>query len=72
MSEPARFEDMPRKPFWAKCPSCSHCWPAAYAPMEVALFAKTVMRAACPMCACSKGILIAKQNDGELLEGQAG
>lgn len=57
-----------RKPFWVKCPTCSHCWPAAYAPMEVEAFAKTVMAARCPMCGQSKGIGVAKQNDGKLLD----
>lgn len=57
-----------RKPFWAKCPTCAHCWPAAYSGMEVSLFAKLVKRAACPMCGCAKGIGIAKQDNGILRE----
>jgi hypothetical protein len=57
-----------RKPFWAKCPKCSHCWAAAYAPMELGAFAKTIMRAACPMCGTHKGVMIAKQHNGKLLE----
>jgi hypothetical protein len=60
----------PRKPFWAKCGSCSHCWPAAYAPMEVMAFARTVKAARCPMCG-GKKILVAKQDDGKLQESEA-
>lgn len=33
-----------RKPFWAKCGACAHCWPAAYAPMEIMAFARAIMR----------------------------
>ncbi len=60
-----------RKPFWAKCGKCSHCWPAAYAPMELHLFASTIMAAVCPMCGANKGIKVAKQDDGKLLEPEA-
>jgi hypothetical protein len=60
-----------RKPFWAKCPECKHCWIAAYTGMEVAAFAKIVMRAACPMCGCAKKIGVAKQDNGKLNEGEA-
>lgn len=56
-----------RKPFWAKCGECSHCWPAAYAPMELAKFAQTIMAARCPMCG-GKKIVVAKQSNGKLLE----
>jgi hypothetical protein len=56
-----------RKPFWAKCGACSHCWPAAYIPMEARAWARLVMRAVCPMCG-SRKVLIAKQNDGVLQE----
>lgn len=56
-----------RKPFWARCGDCAHCWPAAYAPLPVITFARTVMRARCPMCG-SKKVLVAKQDDGKLLE----
>lgn len=52
-----------RKPFWAKCSDCSHCWPAAYTPMEVTAFARTVTASRCPMCG-SKKTVVAKQDDG--------
>lgn len=62
----------PRKPFWTKCKPCGHCWVAAYAPMELTAFAKTIGAARCPMCgAGGKAILVAKQKDGELREGAA-
>lgn len=57
-----------RKPFWVKCPTCSHCWAVAYQPMEVSAFCDLVKRAACPMCGETKHIGIAKQDDGKLLE----
>lgn len=56
-----------RKPFWAKCRKCSHCWPAAYAPMPITDFCRTAKRAVCPMCGDTKPV-IAKQDDGKLLE----
>lgn len=56
-----------RKPFWAKCGDCSHCWAAAYLPMEMKACAKLLMRAACPMCGGRK-VFIAKQDDGVLQE----
>ena len=56
-----------RKPFWAKCADCGHCWAAAYAPMEIMTFARTVKAARCPMCGCKKSV-VAKQDDGKLLE----
>lgn len=56
-----------RKPFWAKCGECSHCWAAAYLPMEATACAKLLIRAACPMCA-SRKVFIAKQHDGVLQE----
>ncbi len=59
-----------RKPFWAKCPACAHCWIAAYTGIEVELFAKLVKRAACPMCGETKKIGIAKQDNGKLLENR--
>jgi hypothetical protein len=58
-----------RKPFWAKCPTCAHCWPAAYAPLEVEIFARLVKKAACPMCGETKHIGVARQDQGKLLEG---
>jgi hypothetical protein len=61
------------KPFWARCinPDCFHCWPAAYAPMEMALFAEVVSANAryCPKCGTGKPV-IAKQTDGVLEEPQ--
>ena len=59
----------PRKPFWAKCKPCGHCWPIAYLPLEVSAVVKAGKRATCPMCAATgKEIGIAKQDDGKLLE----
>lgn len=57
-----------RKPFWAKCPTCSHCWPIVYMPIAVELMAKATKRATCPMCGETKKIGIAKQDEGKLLE----
>lgn len=56
-----------RKPFWARCGECNHCWAAAYAPMQLSKIAKILRACICPRCA-SKKIFVAKQNDGELLE----
>ncbi len=56
-----------RKPFWAKCP-CGHTWPVCYLPMEAARAAKLMQRAQCPMCGEKKGLTVAKQADGVLLE----
>jgi hypothetical protein len=60
-----------RKPFWVKCTSCSHCWSPAYIPMDVSAFVKATRRPVCPMCGASgKGIVLAAQIDGVLLEGR--
>lgn len=56
-----------KKPFWAKCRACSHCWPAGYLPMEATAFCKIAMRAYCPMCGEGKP-WIAKQDNGVLQE----
>ena len=57
------------KPFWAKCRSCNHIWPAAFLPMEVEQCAKLLMKTHCPKCAAGpKEITFAKQDNGELLE----
>jgi hypothetical protein len=45
-----------RKPFWAKCPKCAHCWAACYTPLPVDTFARLMKRATCPMCGETKGI----------------
>lgn len=58
-----------KKPFWAKCDVCKHCWPAAYLPMEMGLVAKLMKGLRCPKCGVgSKKILIAKQDNGILKE----
>lgn len=54
-----------RKPFWAKCADCNHCWPVAYLPMEMSKAGKLMRGLKCPMCAATgKRIVIAKQDDG--------
>ena len=53
-------------PFWARC-ECGHTWVAAYAPMDLAKFAKVVGRATCPKCAETKKIYLAKQDNGVLI-----
>lgn len=58
------------KPFWAKCAACSHCWPAAWFPMEAALFADIAKSARCPKCG-SRQVVVARQDDGTLLEDTA-
>lgn len=61
-----------RKPFWAKCTGCSHCWPAAYLPMALDAAARLMKAAKCPMCGKGpKGIVVAKQKDGKLNEPEA-
>lgn len=67
MTEPSEK----RKPFWAKCGGCSHCWPAAYVPMEAITFGRTIKAARCPMCGSKKNV-VAKQDDGKLLEPENG
>ncbi len=61
----------PRKPFWARCAACGHCWPLAYLPMAAVTAAQVMRRAACPACGESKNIFAAKQNDGTLNEAAA-
>lgn len=56
-----------RKPFWAKCGACLHCWPAAYLPMAMDKCAEVLKSPRCPMCG-GKNVLVAKQDDGKLLE----
>lgn len=57
-----------KTPFWARCAACGHCWAAAYLPMDVETFAKTIGGGRrCPACGGGK-IVVAKQNDGTLLE----
>lgn len=58
----------PKKPLWARCGSCGHCWPALYAPMSLAIAALLMQRAACPACGESKSIFVAQQRDGVLRE----
>ena len=57
-----------RKPFWAKCEPCGHCWAVYYLPMPVERLKR--YRYVCPMCGAGpRGIVVARQNDGVLLEG---
>lgn len=58
-----------KKPFWAKCAKCSHCWPCAYLPIELGVMGKLLKKLQCPMCAAeSKDVLVAKQDNGVLQE----
>lgn len=57
------------KPFWAKCRKCSHCWPVAYLPMDMARFGRLLGRICCPKCMDRKPV-IARQDNGVLLEGR--
>lgn len=52
---------------WAKCPKCNHCWPAAYYPIEMSKLGNILSHAVCPK-GCNDAPLVAKQNDGVLLE----
>ncbi|KKL67728.1 hypothetical protein LCGC14_2132070 [marine sediment metagenome] len=55
------------KPLWAKCAECDHCWPVVYLPMIVAKAAELALKHSdCPKCGGTG--MVAKQNDGELLE----
>jgi len=60
-----------RKPFWAKCGDCGHCWQAAYLPMPLADAARLLGRAACPACASTRA-MVARQADGVLIEPEVG
>ena len=56
------------KPFWLKCEQCNHCWIAAYWPILATRFCKLVKTARCPKCAERQKVIVAKQEDGKLLE----
>ena len=60
-------DDRATKPFWAKCRKCSHCWPAAYYPMDIMTIARITKNVRCPKCGDGKPV-VAKQCDGELRE----
>ena len=61
--------DEPKRPFWAKCWGCGHCWPAAYLPMPMGLAGKVLGKLHCPMCGEGpKKVGIAKQDNGRLME----
>lgn len=72
MTDPRARSDPPagKRPFWAKCGACGHCWVAAYLPMEMAKAASLLGRARCPM-GCDPPVFIARQHDGELQEPAA-
>lgn len=55
------------KALWAKCSVCLHCWPAAYYPIDMARMAQVLKGVACPR-GCASPPLLAKQEDGVLLE----
>jgi hypothetical protein len=57
-----------RKPFWVKCTADGHVWAAAYSLMDAETFGATIQAARCPWCGARKGIVVAKQNDGQLNE----
>lgn len=59
----------PDKAFWAMCPACRHCWPAAFLPMEVEAAARLMIAARCPK-GCDSRPVVPKQSDGALLEEQ--
>lgn len=63
--------DEPKKPFWAKCGDCAHCWPMAYLPMDVSKLSQVIGRKPrCPKCASTK-VFVAKQDNGVLQEPEA-
>lgn len=56
------------KPLWAKCVKCALCWPIAYLPMNMKLFAKITKGGfRCPRCGDAKPV-VAKQDNGILQE----
>ena len=55
------------KPFWAKCTKCSHCWAAAFLPMDIRTLAKVTRNVRCPRCGSPKPV-VAKQDNGVLQE----
>lgn len=59
-----------KRPFWARCSACGHCWPVAYLPMDMSTVARLAGRAACPQCGDRKSV-VAKQHEGVLQEVQA-
>lgn len=61
-----------KKPLWAKCGQCEHCWPCAYLPIDLAVMGKLLKKLHCPMCAAdSKDVFVAKQTNGVLEEPSA-
>lgn len=60
--------DVGDKPLWAKCAKCSHCWPVAFLPMPMNIFAKVAKGGfRCPRCGDAKPV-VAKQDNGILKE----
>lgn len=58
------------KALWGKCPSCGHCWAAAYYPLTLRSFATIAKNhSTCPKCGAAGRL--AKQRDGVLLEPSA-
>lgn len=55
------------KALWAKCPTCAHCWPAAYYPIDLGVLARVVGGVVCPK-GCTERSILAKQDDGVLQE----
>ncbi|MBX3579981.1 MAG: hypothetical protein KF723_22485 [Rhizobiaceae bacterium] len=58
-------------PFWLKCGKCGNCWEIYKTPIDMGLAAKLMSRALCTACgATAKHLLLAKQENGILLEGR--
>lgn len=55
------------KALWAKCPTCAHCWPAAYYPIDLGVLARIVGGVVCPK-GCAEPSILAKQHNGVLHE----
>lgn len=70
IAEAARAQEA-TKALWAKCSTCGHCWPAAYYPIEMAAIARVASKATCPK-GCTSPAMLAKQDDGVLLEDSHG
>jgi hypothetical protein len=58
-----------KRPFWAKCGACDHCWACAYMPMTMERVAQLLINLHCPACGQdSSKVFVAKQDNGILQE----